>query len=47
MLLKITQTDGGRIADLEQQFGSGLLEEVIQVAEGENKLVDVMLENQV
>jgi NADH dehydrogenase (ubiquinone) 1 alpha subcomplex subunit 5 len=47
ILLKIRSTDNPRIADLEQQYGSGLLEEVIQVAEGENKLVDVMIENRV
>lgn len=33
-----------RINDLEQKFGAGLLEEVIQVAEGELVLVEEMLE---
>jgi len=32
---------------LEQKIGAGLIEEVIQVAEGENKLVDIMIENKV
>ncbi|KAH9876870.1 hypothetical protein IAQ61_002231 [Plenodomus lingam] len=31
------------ISDLESQLGAGLLEEVIQVAEGEHKLVDTMI----
>jgi len=32
---------------LEEKIGAGLIEEVIQVAEGENKLVDIMIENRV
>ncbi|KAL4910453.1 hypothetical protein BDW74DRAFT_145082 [Aspergillus multicolor] len=32
--------DADQIAELEQQIGAGLIEEVIQVAEGEMKLVD-------
>jgi len=36
-----------RIHELEQKIGAGLIEEVIQVAEGENKLVDIMIENKV
>jgi NADH dehydrogenase (ubiquinone) 1 alpha subcomplex subunit 5 len=32
---------------LEEKIGAGLIEEVIQVAEGENKLVDIMVENKV
>lgn len=31
------------ISDLESQLGAGLIEEVIQVAEGEHKLVDTMV----
>ena len=30
---------------MENQIGAGLIEEVIQVAEGELKLVDTMLES--
>ena len=36
-----------RINDAEQQIGGGLIEEVIQVAEGELKLVETMAEYQV
>ena len=36
-----------RISDAEQQIGGGLIEEVIQVAEGELKLVETMAESQV
>ena len=36
-----------RIGDAETQIGGGLIEEVIQVAEGELKLVDTMLESKV
>ena len=36
-----------RISDAEQQIGGGLIEEVIQVAEGELKLVETMAEYQV
>ncbi|KAF2026345.1 hypothetical protein EK21DRAFT_103312 [Setomelanomma holmii] len=36
-----------RISDLESKIGAGLIEEVIQVAEGEHKLVDTMIENKV
>ena len=32
---------------MENRIGAGLIEEVIQVAEGENKLVDTMIENKV
>ncbi|OAL03461.1 hypothetical protein IQ06DRAFT_243376 [Phaeosphaeriaceae sp. SRC1lsM3a] len=35
------------ISDLESRLGAGLIEEVIQVAEGEHKLVDHMIENKV
>jgi len=37
----------GRIAELEDAIGAGLLEEVIQVAEGELKLLDIMQEAEV
>ncbi|KAF2180570.1 hypothetical protein K469DRAFT_714563 [Zopfia rhizophila CBS 207.26] len=36
-----------QISDLESQFGAGLLEEVIEVAEGEHKLVDEMIKSRV
>ena len=36
-----------RISDMENQIGAGLIEEVIQVAEGELKLVDTMVEAKV
>ena len=36
-----------QIGEIEQRLGAGLIEEVVQVAEGENRLVDVMLENKV
>jgi NADH dehydrogenase (ubiquinone) 1 alpha subcomplex subunit 5 len=35
------------ISDLESRLGAGLIEEVIQVAEGEHKLVDVMIQAKV
>jgi hypothetical protein len=34
-----------RVSDLETKIGAGLIEEVIQVAEGEMKLVDVMVKS--
>ena len=37
----------GRVNEMENQIGAGLFEEVIQVAEGELKLVDTMLESKV
>lgn len=36
-----------RISELENQIGGGLIEEVIQVAEGELKLLDTMIESKV
>ena len=36
-----------RISDAENQIGGGLIEEVIQVAEGELKLVETMAESEV
>ena len=36
-----------RISDAERQIGGGLIEEVIEVAEGELKLVETMAESQV
>jgi NADH dehydrogenase (ubiquinone) 1 alpha subcomplex subunit 5 len=39
--------DEGRISEVESQIGAGLIEEVIQVAEGEHKLVDEMVKAKV
>jgi hypothetical protein len=36
-----------RISEVESQIGAGLIEEVIQVAEGEEKLVDEMVKSKV
>jgi NADH dehydrogenase (ubiquinone) 1 alpha subcomplex subunit 5 len=36
-------TDLLRISDLESRLGAGLIEEVIQVAEGEHQLVETMI----
>lgn len=36
-----------RVEELENKIGAGLIEEVIQVAEGELKLVDTMIEHRV
>ena len=36
-----------RVEDVENQIGGGLIEEVIQVAEGELKLVDEMIKSKV
>ena len=36
-----------RVEDMETKIGGGLIEEVIQVAEGELKLADVMIQNKV
>ena len=36
-----------RISNVEDQIGGGLIEEVIQVAEGELQLVDTMLQSKV
>jgi NADH dehydrogenase (ubiquinone) 1 alpha subcomplex subunit 5 len=36
-----------RISHVEHQIGAGLIEEVIQVAEGELKLVDELAKSQV
>ncbi|KAL7628955.1 hypothetical protein AAE478_000473 [Parahypoxylon ruwenzoriense] len=36
-----------QIEEIENKIGSGLIEEVIQVAEGELKLVDILYENKV
>ncbi|KAL9601469.1 MAG: hypothetical protein Q9219_002535, partial [cf. Caloplaca sp. 3 TL-2023] len=33
------------VAEIEDKIGGGLIEEIIQVAEGEHKLVDAMLES--
>lgn len=34
-----------RIEDIENKIGGGLIEEVIQVAQGELKLADTMIES--
>ena len=34
-----------RVQEIEEKIGGGLLEEVIQVAEGEMRLVDTIIEN--
>jgi NADH dehydrogenase (ubiquinone) 1 alpha subcomplex subunit 5 len=39
--------DKNRISDLESKLGAGLIEEVIQVAEGEHNLVDTMVKSKV
>lgn len=36
-----------QISDIEEQIGAGLIEEVIEVAEGELKLVDIMIKSKV
>jgi len=36
-----------QIGELEQKIGAGLLEEVIQVAEGELKLAGIMVQNRI
>ncbi|KAL2267491.1 hypothetical protein VTJ83DRAFT_4768 [Remersonia thermophila] len=38
------QLTADQVAELEEKIGAGLIEEVIQVAEGELKLVDVMIQ---
>ncbi|MCJ1244941.1 hypothetical protein MMC30_002142 [Trapelia coarctata] len=39
--------EAGQIEEMETKIAGGLIEEVIQVAEGELKLVDMMVENKV
>ncbi|KZF25321.1 hypothetical protein L228DRAFT_244132 [Xylona heveae TC161] len=39
--------EASQIAELENQIGAGLIEEVIEVAEGELKLADVIAQNRV
>lgn len=34
----------GRVEEIEQKIGAGLIEEVVQMAESELKLVDYMLQ---
>ena len=34
-----------RISELEEKLGAGLIEEIIQVAEGELRLADKMIES--
>lgn len=43
----LTRLWSDRIEEMETRIAAGLIEEVIQVAEGELKLVDVMAENKV
>jgi NADH dehydrogenase (ubiquinone) 1 alpha subcomplex subunit 5 len=38
---------GYRISELETKIGAGLIEEVVQVAEGELSLVDTMIQSKV
>lgn len=42
-----THTSLSRISQIEHQIGAGLIEEVIQVAESEYKLVDEMHKSKV
>ena len=44
---KLTFISLYRIEELENKIGAGLIEEVVQVAENELKLVEVMKENKV
>ncbi|KAI4103636.1 MAG: hypothetical protein LQ339_004165 [Xanthoria mediterranea] len=37
--------EASQIAEIEDKIGAGLIEEIIQVAEGENQLVDTILES--
>lgn len=41
------RTDKSSILDLESKLGAGLIEEVIQVAEGEHSLLDTMIKSKV
>lgn len=41
------QLTADQISELEHKIGAGLIEEVIQVAEGEHKLLDTMLQSKV
>ena len=43
----LTYANRARISDIESQIGAGLIEEIIQVAEGEHKLVDEMVKAKV
>lgn len=36
-----------RVQEIEEKIGAGLLEEIIQVAEGEMRLADTMIESKV
>lgn len=40
-------TNNLRVSEIEKQIGAGLIEEVIQVAEGELKLVQEMYKSKV
>jgi len=43
LIVPMTKTNICRISELESKLGAGLIEEVIQVAEGEHKIVDEMI----
>jgi NADH dehydrogenase (ubiquinone) 1 alpha subcomplex subunit 5 len=43
----IVSANSCSISDLESRLGAGLIEEVIQVAEGEHKLVETMVQAKV
>lgn len=43
----MADVDLSRIEELENKIGAGLIEEVIEVAEGELALVDTMVESKV
>lgn len=45
--LRQTANEWDRVKDLEQQLGAGLIEEVIEVAEGELQLIETMEKAQV
>jgi NADH dehydrogenase (ubiquinone) 1 alpha subcomplex subunit 5 len=42
-----TKANERRVSELENKIGAGLIEEVVQVAEGELKLVDTMVKAKV
>lgn len=47
MISGCVANEGIRIHTLEQQLGAGLIEEVVQVAEGELQLIDTMEKSKV
>jgi NADH dehydrogenase (ubiquinone) 1 alpha subcomplex subunit 5 len=44
---KVADIAINRVSEIENQIGAGLIEEVVAVAEGELRLVDVMAESKV